>query len=293
MSPVRLSILSLVVLVYYSFCLCQGFATPAGSFLAHPPNLTRKKFASSLVTIRGGKSSDENGLFMKSAEVVTKSLWEKIPQPLKNSGFFAAGVIVGAVVFPAITDNLSLTLYNTAEDIPAAKIRSQQTITGVVAKCTDGDTYRIRHKTLFSDGKFQGKLSENTIVIRIAAVDTPETAKFGKSGQAGGDDATSFAREQLEGKTVSVKMLSRDQYQRVVGMVSYGSGPFKKNISEELLKRGLATVYRQGGAEYGPQGLDFYDKIEKQAQKKKLGIWATEGGETPAEYKKRMKAEGN
>ena len=28
-----------------------------------------------------------------------------------------------------------------------------------------------------------------------------------------------------------------------------------KNLSEELLKKGLAVVYRQGGAKYGP-GID-------------------------------------
>ena len=55
---------------------------------------------------------------------------------------------------------------------------------------SDGDTVRLRHTpSLFSSGRFAGKLSENTISCRIAAVDTPETAKFGKPGQPLGEGA--------------------------------------------------------------------------------------------------------
>ena len=89
-------------------------------------------------------------------------------------------------------------------------------------KITDGDTYRVRHVNRNNkDPKFKGLLSENTIVVRIAAVDTPETAKFGNGGQKLGPAATEFARERLFGKKVSVKLLSKDQYGRVVGLVKY------------------------------------------------------------------------
>ena len=89
-------------------------------------------------------------------------------------------------------------------------------------KITDGDTYRVRHINRNNkDPKFEGLLSENTIVVRIAAVDTPETAKFGNEGQKLGPAATEFARKRLFEKKVSVKLLSKDQYGRVVGLVKY------------------------------------------------------------------------
>ena len=97
-------------------------------------------------------------------------------------------------------------------------------------KITDGDTYRVRNINKYNrDPKFNGLLSENTIVVRIAAVDTPETAKFGNQGQKLGPAATEFAKEKLFGKKVSVKLLSKDQYGRVVGLVKYKeskTGPF-------------------------------------------------------------------
>jgi micrococcal nuclease len=87
---------------------------------------------------------------------------------------------------------------------------------GRVVKVTDGDTIRIQHiPTLF--GSFKPiekgvKLSETTIVIRLAAVDCPETAKFGQSGQEGGKEATDFLTSFVEGKDVSVQVLGKDQY---------------------------------------------------------------------------------
>lgn len=92
----------------------------------------------------------------------------------------------------------------------------------MVVKITDGDTYRIRHvNKAFPNPTYTGLLSEHTIVVRIAAVDTPETAKFGNSGQKLGSAATDFVSERLLKKKVCVKLLSRDQYGRVVGLVKY------------------------------------------------------------------------
>lgn len=95
-------------------------------------------------------------------------------------------------------------------------------IDAFVVKVTDGDTYRVRHITKgHASPVFEGKLSENTIVVRIAAVDTPETAKFGQQGQKLGSVATEFVKNKLLQKKVRVKLLSKDQYGRVVGLVKY------------------------------------------------------------------------
>lgn len=169
-------------------------------------------------------------------------------------------------------------------------------------KVTDGDTYRVRHLCAFSalrrDGRTKGeggvsKLSEETIQIRIAAIDCPETAKFGSTGQAFGDEATNFVEKRLKNRRVTVKLLARDQYQRAVSAVRYGTGPFglvRRDISEELLKNGLATIYRGAGAEYNGK-LERWEGIEEKAKRRRVGIWKKGGKplETPAEYKKRNK----
>ena len=51
-----------------------------------------------------------------------------------------------------------------------------------------------------------GKLSETTLQIRLAAVDTPETAKFGKSGQPYGDDAKAQLTSWLEAAGTSLRI---------------------------------------------------------------------------------------
>ena len=104
---------------------------------------------------------------------------------------------------------------------------------------------------------FKGKLSENTILVRIAAVDAPETAKFGKPGMPLGAEATEFVKAKVLERRVRVRCYSRDQYGRIVGAVEYGVWPWRRDLSTELLKRGLASVYRQAGAVYGVWSLSI------------------------------------
>lgn len=214
---------------------------------------------------------------------------------------------IGGMCFTLLASTVlsgATTIYNTAMDIPSSYFKEQKSIDAVVVRISDGDTFRVRHVTrVRSDPSFTGKLSDNTIVVRIAAVDTPETAKFGNAGQAYADEAKKFVTANLLNHRVSVQLLSRDQYGRVVGLVKYNdnSGIFgglfggsTKDISEELLKQGLAVVYRQGGAQYGGS-IAKWNELEQQAMKKKLGIWkkGVSNADLPADYKKKTKANTN
>jgi micrococcal nuclease len=196
---------------------------------------------------------------------------------------FAAGVAVGAVAAPRVL--YATALYATAEDIPASRFRERATLTARVVKVTDGDTFRVSHLPVLAglrrsdEGK---KLSERTLQIRIAAIDCPETAKFGNAGQQFGDEATDWKAASC------ASSLARDQYQRAVSTVTYRRGLWRRDLSEELLKHGFATIYRQGGAEYdGP--IERWERLEAAAQRKRIGIWSTEGGVDPAEYKRKLK----
>ncbi|KAJ1427052.1 hypothetical protein B484DRAFT_431614 [Ochromonadaceae sp. CCMP2298] len=186
-------------------------------------------------------------------------------------------------------------IYNTAADIPTLFFKENREISAVVMKVVDGDTYRVRHVTPYhTSTDYTGLLSENTIMVRIAAVDTPEIGKFGKEGQLYSQEAKDFASTNLLGKKVVIKLLARDRYGRALGLVSYKDNKMlpgflssRKDISEQLLEKGLAVVYRQGGAQYdGP--VSRWNDIEARAQKKKRGMWV-KGGEVelPSEYKKK------
>ena len=215
---------------------------------------------------------------------------------------FSLGCACGLIASPALIGWSAL--YATAEDVPAASFRSNAKLTAKVVKVADGDTFRVAHlpplwrlrgrKRLCKALGGETKLSESTLQVRIAAVDAPETAKFGSKGQDFGDVATDFVKGELEGKRVRVKLLSRDQYQRAVATVTYRKGLWRKNLSEELLARGYATVYRQGGAQYDSDGgVAKWDKIEAKAKRQGKGIWAAGSAAVdPAAYKRAQKQQG-
>ncbi|KAG5438861.1 hypothetical protein PCK2_000914 [Pneumocystis canis] len=74
------------------------------------------------------------------------------------------------------------------------------------------------------------------------------------------------------GKRVRVRIFSRDRYERIVGAVEIRHWPFiwiKKNVSLEMLKLGLAEVYKSRGAEYGGKIMEIRYLYEEQKAKRK------------------------
>ena len=165
---------------------------------------------------------------------------------------------------------------------------------GRVVSVSDGDTLRFLHvptwwsPTTLKEGE---KVSSQTLPVRICTIDTPETPKFGKPGQPFGLEAKEYLKGMLGPESkVQLQLLQKDQYGRVVAQVfTQGLLGQRKYVDEEMLKAGLAEVYRGGGAVYGPKGMAWYELLEKGAQEKKLGIWSQGPRESAAEYKKRTK----
>lgn len=100
-------------------------------------------------------------------------------------------------------------------------------------------------------------------------------------------------------RNVHVHIHRQDQYQRVVASVYTRRAldfpiPFRRrDVSYEILKRGLATVYEaKSGAEFGGDVLEEkYRKAEGWAKLKAKGMWAGRkrmNFETPRDYKTRM-----
>ena len=73
------------------------------------------------------------------------------------------------------------------------------------------------------------------------------------------DEATEWTKKLVDQKMVRVKLLSRDQYQRVVGKVSVRSNRFvpflKTDVTLSLANKGYATLYTGGGAQYDVSSL--------------------------------------
>ncbi len=139
------------------------------------------------------------------------------------------------------------------------------------------------------------------IHIRIAGVDAPEAAHFGKPSQPYSAEALAWLTAYVGGRRVRAQIWRRDQYERVVATVYVRLfGFWRRDVGLEMLKRGLATVYEaRRGAEFGANEAQ-YRKAEQRARERRVGMWAEPSRlkrylsaapptivETPREYKNR------
>ncbi|EJK51932.1 hypothetical protein THAOC_28850, partial [Thalassiosira oceanica] len=127
---------------------------------------------------------------------------------------------------PSLTATVFPRQFDTADDIPADLFRERSSIRGRVVRVIDGDTIRVRHTPLYplssgADGCRDRKLTECTISVRLYGVDAPETAKFGNPGQPYSQEAKDFVTRSVKDRVVSVKLLGRDRYSRVIGRVTF------------------------------------------------------------------------
>ena len=88
------------------------------------------------------------------------------------------------------------------------------------------------------------------------------------------NEAKKYLASLVLDKIIAVKLLGRDKYRRVVGVVY----PVKFififgiDISFALAKKGYATLYTKGGAKYDGKKEQFKHCINL-AKKKRKGIW--------------------
>ncbi|GAA5889429.1 hypothetical protein JCM16303_005560 [Sporobolomyces ruberrimus] len=183
--------------------------------------------------------------------------------------------------------------------IPQDLYPKRKYLKGIVTSVGDADNFRVWHRPVLrwyeNPPKTRSELKGETIHVRLAGVDAPELAHFGKPAQPFSSEALDLLTTTLISRPVLVELYQKDRYNRVVGMCYVRRPwyslplPFKKdNVSELLLKAGLATVYTQGGAVYAGK-FERFKELEEKAKKKKLGMWAMSSNkyESPAEYKKR------
>lgn len=138
--------------------------------------------------------------------------------------------------------------------------------------------------------------------IRIAGVDAPELAHWGREAQPYSKEALEMLTDLIHNRRVRAQLYRRDQYDRVVAQVYVRKWFFKKDVGLEMLKAGLATVYEaKSGAEFGTSE-EKYRAAEEQAKERKVGMWSKPGllqrlagatakaPESPREYKTRHTA---
>ncbi len=137
----------------------------------------------------------------------------------------------------------------------ATPVVAQETRLDLVVEVIDGDTLRI-----VNSGE----------KIRLLGIDACETGQkaITSSGQIFdcGVPATSALIGLTKNRTLSCRVNGRDRYKRILATCGRMETP---DIGAELVKRGLAVVYRYKGKATMPE----YVAIEKQARASRLGLW--------------------
>ncbi|KAG2198270.1 hypothetical protein INT47_004354 [Mucor saturninus] len=216
------------------------------------------------------------------ADSVVQSIWRPV----------AIGLAVSIPAMYIISKYIVGKRFKTAAHIPPEVFEKSQRIHGKVVAVGDSDNFRLYHTPGFGWGwirnipKTRKELQNQTISVRIAGVDAPEGAHFGMPSQPYSKEAKSFLTNLVLNKRVEVELLSRDQYSRVVGMAYVRKPPFffKKNVSAEMLKSGLASIYVAKGAQYSGQ-LKQFEKYEAKAKSRKKGIWSLKNYVSPGDHK--------
>lgn len=189
----------------------------------------------------------------------------------------------------------------------------RRSIYGYVTRVGDGDNFHLFHTPggrLMGWGWLPGRkvqrlkskeLKNRTVHVRIAGVDAPEAAHFGRPSQPYSQEALDWLKGTVLHQYVRAYPYSRDQYERVVSSVFKRKWVFfKSDVGLNMIKQGMATVYEaKFGSEFGGQEAK-YRAAESKAKQKGIGMWQSgiwdrltgkaKAPETPREYKKRMEA---
>jgi len=122
----------------------------------------------------------------------------------------------------------------------------------------DGDTL-----TILTSSSQQKK-------VRLAGIDTPERK------QPFGNRAKQALSKLAFQKQALVEIETKDRYGRTVGIVFIGS----KNLNAELVKQGMAWVYRK----YNKDKVLY--ELETKAKDEKRGLWLEENPIPPWEWRR-------
>ncbi|RCI01103.1 putative endonuclease lcl3 [Rhizopus azygosporus] len=229
---------------------------------------------------------DQKTYSKENIDAWVDSVVQKIWRPV------AGGILIAIPAVYVISTFIVGKRFKTAAHIPPEAFERTMTIRGKVVSVGDSDNFRLYHTPGLGWGWFRHipktrkELQNQTIAVRIAGVDAPESAHFGMPAQPFSAEAKQFLTKMVLNKKVQVQLLSRDQYSRVVAMAYVRRPPFflKKNVSLEMVKAGLASIYVAKGAQYAGI-LDELKKYEARAKLLRKGIWSLKNYVSPGDHK--------
>ncbi len=104
--------------------------------------------------------------------------------------------------------------------------------------------------------------------VRLVGIDAPETGGRSRTGQPFSAKAKKFLERKIAGKKVVLKSYGIGGYNRQLAEVFINN----KNINLEILKAGLAEIYK--GRPAKGINIDLYNDAQSDAKKMRKGIWS-------------------
>jgi micrococcal nuclease len=140
------------------------------------------------------------------------------------------------------------------------------TVTGVIQYCHDGDTC-------------QAKVASGLVTLRLAGIDAPEVMGGpDNQGQPFGKDARDFLSAMVKGKTVQIRKIELDPYQRTVAEITLGT----TLVNMQLVTNGYAEAYKHATNQVNKAA---YAAAEEHAKGLKLHIWSNPNYESPSAFR--------
>lgn len=138
----------------------------------------------------------------------------------------------------------------------------EKPLEGTVTGVQDGDTLEVT-------------IGGKVVVVRLQGVDCPE------DGQAFSAKAKQYTMAYTMGKKVTVQKVTIDKYGRMIALVFLEDG---KSFNEELVRVGYAWHFKLYSND------EKLAQLEKEAQKKRLGLWVEDSPVAPWDYKAKQQA---
>lgn len=255
---------------------------------------------------------DAQGDDKRLIEILRQSLaFDSLTRPttLLSTGILTTGILIFTGLYRSRLRRIPNANYLPPSFLPAQTssspyIPARHSLFGRVTSVGDADNFRVFHTPggLFafwspfpipflrrripspetSEGRKQ--LKDQTVHVRIAGIDAPELAHFGKPAQPHSKDALQWLKAQIQGRRVRVYTYRRDQYERVVAKVLFrrcwGLGVgwprcWHRDLGLEMVRNGWAGMYEaKSGSCFGSESEEKRLKhAEEEARQKGRGMW--------------------
>ena len=147
------------------------------------------------------------------------------------------------------------------------KLFSSEESFAVVVRVSDGDSIIVRN------------YNQDLQKIRLAGIDAPEL------NQPHGSSSKIVLRTLVLHKTVRIRKISTDRYNRTVGIVFFEG----EDINMQMIMKGAAWAYKKYLKVLPDSKNSTYLEAEKNARSKTLGLWKNDNSIPPWSWRKKYK----